>query len=226
MSRRTRRPGRVPNPGCLPPSTTPNCCSSRQPPICSSDQAAARAGDRARTGALRRRLPCRKRLCGLERSDRDAVRRGPITIGPRSSCRAWLAGSLGTTLRLVGNRSRSRLGAPRRQSALARASIFVQQVVGIVTEPVLVPPGEDGVLEASRDARLLVVGLSSSGEPKASARPTRGRRGRPRTHALRTPRPPARRRRSQRDADPLHLDARIALAPSVSNGRSSLPSQV
>jgi hypothetical protein len=36
----------------------------------------------------------------------------------------------------------------------------VQQVVGIVTEPVLVSTGETGVLEASRDARLLVVGLS------------------------------------------------------------------
>ena len=36
----------------------------------------------------------------------------------------------------------------------------MQQVVGIVTEPVLVRAGEDGVLEASRDARLLVVGLS------------------------------------------------------------------
>jgi hypothetical protein len=36
----------------------------------------------------------------------------------------------------------------------------VQQVVGIVTEPVLVSTGETGVLEASRDACLLVVGLS------------------------------------------------------------------
>jgi hypothetical protein len=36
----------------------------------------------------------------------------------------------------------------------------VQQVVGIVTEPVLVPAGEDGFLQAARGARLLVVGLS------------------------------------------------------------------
>jgi hypothetical protein len=33
-------------------------------------------------------------------------------------------------------------------------------VVGIVTEPVLVRPGEQAVLEAARDARLLVIGLS------------------------------------------------------------------
>jgi hypothetical protein len=36
----------------------------------------------------------------------------------------------------------------------------VQQVVGIVTEPVLVPAGEDGVLQAARDCGLLVLGLS------------------------------------------------------------------
>jgi hypothetical protein len=29
-----------------------------------------------------------------------------------------------------------------------------------VTEPVLVPPGEEGVLEAAGNARLLVIGLS------------------------------------------------------------------
>jgi hypothetical protein len=37
---------------------------------------------------------------------------------------------------------------------------LVQQVIGIVTEPVLVRPGEQGVLAAARDARLLVIGLS------------------------------------------------------------------
>jgi hypothetical protein len=44
--------------------------------------------------------------------------------------------------------------------SVPRASLVVQQVVGIVTEPVLVPPGEEGVLEAAHDARVLVVGLS------------------------------------------------------------------
>jgi DNA-binding SARP family transcriptional activator len=73
---------------------------------------------------------------------------------------AWLAGSLGTTLRLIGTEAdpdRARRDASR---LLARASLLVQQVVGIVTEPVLVSAGEDGVVEAARDARLLVVGLS------------------------------------------------------------------
>jgi hypothetical protein len=37
---------------------------------------------------------------------------------------------------------------------------MVQQVVGIVTEPVLIPAGGEGVVRAAQDARLLVVGLS------------------------------------------------------------------
>jgi hypothetical protein len=73
---------------------------------------------------------------------------------------AWLAGSLRTTLRLLGTVGDPALGRRDASRLLARASLLVQQVVGIVTEPVLVPAGEAGVLEAARDARLLVIGLS------------------------------------------------------------------
>ncbi|HJV29661.1 MAG TPA: hypothetical protein VJ645_04015, partial [Gaiellaceae bacterium] len=73
---------------------------------------------------------------------------------------AWLAGSLGTSLRLLGAKGDASLGRRDASRLLARASLLVQQVVGIVTEPVLVSPGEEGVLEAARDAGLLVVGLS------------------------------------------------------------------
>jgi len=73
---------------------------------------------------------------------------------------AWLAGSLGTDLRLVGTEADAGRGRRDASRLLARASLLVQQVVGIVTEPVLVPAGEDGVVEAARDARLLVIGLS------------------------------------------------------------------
>ncbi len=73
---------------------------------------------------------------------------------------AWLAQSLGTTLRLLGSEASAELGRRDASRLLARASLLVQQVVGIVTEPVLVQTGDAGVLEASRDARLLVVGLS------------------------------------------------------------------
>jgi DNA-binding SARP family transcriptional activator len=73
---------------------------------------------------------------------------------------AWLARSLPTTLRLVGTEAddeRRRRDASR---LLARASLLVQQLVGIVTEPVLAPAGRDGLLDAAAGARLIVIGLS------------------------------------------------------------------
>jgi DNA-binding SARP family transcriptional activator len=73
---------------------------------------------------------------------------------------AWLAGSLDTSLRLIGTQADPNLDRRDASRLLARASLLLQQVVGIVTEPVLVPSGEEGVLDASRDARLLVIGLS------------------------------------------------------------------
>jgi DNA-binding SARP family transcriptional activator len=73
---------------------------------------------------------------------------------------AWLAGAFGTTLRLLGTEADPRLGRRDASRLLARASLVVQQVVGIVTDPLLVPPGDEGVLGAAREARLLVVGLS------------------------------------------------------------------
>lgn len=74
---------------------------------------------------------------------------------------AWLAASLGTSLRLVGTEADDVRGRRDASRLLARASLLVQQVVGIVTEPILVPPGTDGVLQAAADARLLVIGLSN-----------------------------------------------------------------
>jgi DNA-binding SARP family transcriptional activator len=73
---------------------------------------------------------------------------------------ARLAGALSTTLRLLGTEAAPTAGRRDASRLLARASLLVQQVIGIVTEPVLVQAGEDGVIEAARDARLLVIGLS------------------------------------------------------------------
>ena len=73
---------------------------------------------------------------------------------------AWIAGSLGTSLRLVGMEADEARGRRDASRLLARASMLVQQLVGIVTEPVLVPAGAEGIYDAAGDARLLVVGLS------------------------------------------------------------------
>ena len=59
------------------------------------------------------------------------------------------------------NRGESRSRAPRRQPApCPRLDCWCSRLSESSTEPVLVRAGEAGVLEASRDARLLVVGLS------------------------------------------------------------------
>jgi hypothetical protein len=73
---------------------------------------------------------------------------------------AWIASALGVSLRLVGTEADP--AGERRDASrlLARASLLVQEVVGIVTEPVLVPAGPEGVRSAVRDASLLVLGLS------------------------------------------------------------------
>ena len=73
---------------------------------------------------------------------------------------AWLAQSLGTTLRLLGTEADAARGRRDASRLLARASLLVQQVIGIATEPVLVAPGHEGVLDGARDARLIVIGLS------------------------------------------------------------------
>jgi DNA-binding SARP family transcriptional activator len=73
---------------------------------------------------------------------------------------AWLAASLGTGLRLLGTEADPQPGRRDASRLLARASLVVQQLVGIVTEPVLIPPGDDGVVQAAAGARLLVIGLS------------------------------------------------------------------
>jgi DNA-binding SARP family transcriptional activator len=73
---------------------------------------------------------------------------------------AWLAASMGTTLRLLGTEADPALGRRDASRLLARASLLVQQLAGIVTEPVLIPPGDRGVLQAAAGARVLVIGLS------------------------------------------------------------------
>jgi hypothetical protein len=44
---------------------------------------------------------------------------------------------------------------------LATASLVIQRTSGVTAEPVLVPPGPDGILAQAADARLVVVGLSA-----------------------------------------------------------------
>ena len=86
---------------------------------------------------------------------------GPTTTGRRSSS---ARGSRAPSGRRCGSpapppcRSKDRRDASR---LLSHGALAVQRVLGISAEPLLTPPGEESMLEASRDAGLLVVGLST-----------------------------------------------------------------
>ena len=100
---------------------------------------------------------------------REAVHDGPVLVPfggadhdwAAVELGAWLAHADGAPLRLAGTdavRARGRRDASR---LLSHGALAVQRVLGISAEPLLTEPGDEGMLEASRDAGLLVVGLSS-----------------------------------------------------------------
>jgi hypothetical protein len=74
---------------------------------------------------------------------------------------AWLARAAGVPLRLAGAAAVPEQGKRDASRLLSHASLAVQRVLGVTAEPLLTSPGEEGMLEASADAGLLVVGLSS-----------------------------------------------------------------
>jgi len=73
---------------------------------------------------------------------------------------AWLARAREAPLHLVGAGAVPERGKRDASRLLSHASLAVQRVLGVAAEPLLTSPGVEGMLEASRDAGLLVVGLS------------------------------------------------------------------
>jgi len=73
---------------------------------------------------------------------------------------AWVARARGVPLRLAGAAAVPEAGKRDASRLLSHASLAVQRGLGVVAEPLLVAPGEQGVLEATREAGLLIVGLS------------------------------------------------------------------
>ena len=74
---------------------------------------------------------------------------------------AWFARAADVPLRLAGAAGVPEQGKRDASRLLSHGALAVQRVLGISAEPLLTQPGDDGMLEASRDAGLLVVGLST-----------------------------------------------------------------
>ncbi len=96
----------------------------------------------------------------------DGVPRGPVLVPFTGSPHdwaatelgAWFARALDASLLLAG----ASTGASGRDASrlLANASLAVQRGLGVATEPRLVEPSPDGLLQAAEEAGLVVVGLT------------------------------------------------------------------
>jgi hypothetical protein len=104
---------------------------------------------------------------------------------------AWFARAGHVPLRLARAAAVPEHGRRDASRLISHGALAVQRVLGIPAEPVLIPPGEDGMLEASRDAGLMVVGLSTQWhrEGLASARLRLARESAPPTLVRRGLRP-------------------------------------
>jgi DNA-binding SARP family transcriptional activator len=73
---------------------------------------------------------------------------------------AWLSSSAGTPLRLIGTRADPQRGQRDASRLLADASLAVQRVVGVHSEPLLVEQTAGSLVAAVEDATVVVVGIS------------------------------------------------------------------
>ncbi|HEU0336359.1 MAG TPA: BTAD domain-containing putative transcriptional regulator [Gaiellaceae bacterium] len=74
---------------------------------------------------------------------------------------AWIASVHESRLQLAGTEGDPDAGRRDASKLLARAALIVQRIAQVPTEPVLVPPGERGMIDAAAAAGLVVLGLSS-----------------------------------------------------------------
>jgi DNA-binding SARP family transcriptional activator len=100
---------------------------------------------------------------------REATPMGPVLVPFGGAEHDWAAVELGAwfaraddaPLLLAGAAAVPEQGRRDASRLLSHGALAVQRVLGISAEPLLIPRGEEGMLEASRDAGLLVVGLST-----------------------------------------------------------------
>ena len=143
-----------------PPSSTSSSCSPTPPMSCWPRELPTSSSPPSL-----RETPCDVALL----VPRDATPEGPVLVPFGGAEHDWAAVELGAwfaradqaPLRLAGAAAAPEQGRRDASRLLSHGALAVQRVLGISAEPLLTPPGEDGMLEASRDAGLLVVGLST-----------------------------------------------------------------
>lgn len=129
------------------------------------DSLLAQGAPDGQLAALLDAAPCDVAL----RVPRDASLDGPVLVPfggadhdwAAVELGAWLARAAGSPLRLAGAAAVPEQGKRDASRLLSHGALAVQRVLGISAEPLLTPPGGEGMLEASREAGLLVVGLST-----------------------------------------------------------------
>ena len=165
----------------------------------------------------------RMRACSPCSSTRPATSRWSSTGQPRRARRGAVHGC---GERLVGGRAR-RVAGPRdgeharlagattgptgrdASRLLANASLAVQRTLGVTAEPMLVQPEPEALVEAARDAAVVVVGLTDRWRREGVGRARTALAGSAApSHAARAARPASRGPRAARQRDPLHLDTR------------------
>ena len=124
---------------------------------------------RGDVGAVLDRAPCDVAVLVERHGQAPAVGPGRPVVVPFGGAdhdwaalelAAWLASDREAPLRMLGAAAEPAAGERDASRLLANASLVVQQLAGIPAEPVLIERGRGGLLEASEDAGLLVVGLS------------------------------------------------------------------
>ncbi len=129
------------------------------------DELLAEGAPDERLAAVLAETPCDVALLAA----REATHEGPVLVPFGGAEHDWAAVELGAwfaraerlPLRLAGAAAVPERGRRDASRLLSHGALAVQRVLGISAEPLLAPPGEEGMLEASRDAGLLVVGLST-----------------------------------------------------------------
>jgi DNA-binding SARP family transcriptional activator len=130
------------------------------------DELLADGAPDAQLTALLAQAPCDVALL----VPREATPEGPVLVPFGGAEHDWAAVELGAwfarandaPLRLAGAAAMPEKGRRDASRLLSHGALAVQRVLGISAEPLLLTPqGEEGMLEASRGAGLLVVGLST-----------------------------------------------------------------